>query len=76
MKWSNRNQCNTFNIYLFDLYTVFGFQLSATVRLPSGSDYSLELDLAHSVVPTQTVFKALISKVSDSFSPFSHSCNV
>jgi suppressor of G2 allele of SKP1 len=37
--------------------------LSCSIRLPSGSDYSLELDLAHSVVPDQTQIKILGSRV-------------
>ncbi|XP_071847163.1 protein SGT1 homolog [Apostichopus japonicus] len=36
---------------------------SATIKLPTGSDYSLELDLAHPVVPTHCVTRILSSKV-------------
>lgn len=37
--------------------------LSATIKLKSGSDYSLELDLAHPVVPSQCTTKILSTKV-------------
>ncbi|XP_045205116.2 protein SGT1 homolog [Mercenaria mercenaria] len=37
--------------------------LSATIKLPSGSDYSLELDLSHPIVPAQSVIKVLKSKI-------------
>ncbi|CAC5362465.1 SUGT1 [Mytilus coruscus] len=37
--------------------------LSCTVKLPSGNDYSLELDLAHSVIPDKTLTKVLSSKI-------------
>ncbi|XP_067012404.1 protein SGT1 homolog isoform X2 [Anabrus simplex] len=37
--------------------------LSLTAKLPSGSDYSLELDLAHPVVPAQCSYKVLPSKI-------------
>ena len=34
--------------------------LSVTAALPSGSEYSLELDLAHPVVPAQSGYKVLL----------------
>ncbi|CAG2216449.1 SGT1 [Mytilus edulis] len=37
--------------------------LSCTVKLPSGNDYSLELDLAHNVIPDKTLTKVLSSKI-------------
>ncbi|XP_072171267.1 protein SGT1 homolog [Diadema setosum] len=37
--------------------------LSATVKLPSGSEYSLELDLAHPIVPEKSSTKVLGSKI-------------
>lgn len=37
--------------------------LSATIKLPSGSDYSLELDLSHPIVPAQSVIKILKTKI-------------
>lgn len=37
--------------------------LSATLKLPTGSDYSLELDLSHSIIPEKSVTKVLTSKV-------------
>ncbi|KAL4230582.1 Suppressor of G2 allele of SKP1 [Mactra antiquata] len=37
--------------------------LSATVKLPTGSDYSLELELSHPIVPEQSVTKLLKSKI-------------
>lgn len=37
--------------------------LSCTVALPSGSDYSVELDLAHPVSPAQSQIKILSSRV-------------
>ena len=35
--------------------------LSVTAALPSGSEYSLELDLAHPVVPAQSGYKVLLT---------------
>ena len=37
--------------------------LSVTAPLPTGSEYSLELDLAHPVVPAQSGYKVLLSPV-------------
>ncbi|KAL9973430.1 hypothetical protein ACROYT_G019890 [Oculina patagonica] len=37
--------------------------LSATVKLPSGSDFSLELDLAHSIVPAQCKTRVMSTKI-------------
>lgn len=37
--------------------------LSVSAKLPSGSDYSLELDLAHAVVPEQCTHKTIPSKI-------------
>lgn len=37
--------------------------LSVSAKLPSGSDYSLELDLAHTIVPEQCSHKVLPSKI-------------
>ncbi|XP_070553915.1 protein SGT1 homolog [Ptychodera flava] len=37
--------------------------VSVTVKLPSDSDYNLELDLAHSIVPDKSVTKVLGSKI-------------
>lgn len=38
-------------------------QLSVSAKLPSGNDYSLELDLAHAVVPDQCTHKVVPSKI-------------
>jgi len=38
-------------------------KLSLTIRLPTSSDYSLELDLARAVVPEQSQVKILSSRV-------------
>ncbi|XP_032237482.1 protein SGT1 homolog [Nematostella vectensis] len=47
-----------------DVYIEYGDQhLSVTVRLPSGNDYSLELDLAHPVSPSQCKTKILSTKI-------------
>lgn len=37
--------------------------MSTTVKLPSGSDFSLELDLAHAIVPAQCKTKIMTTKV-------------
>merc|ERR1712181_163507 len=37
--------------------------LSVTAPLPTGSEYSLELDLAHPVVPAQSGYKVLSTKI-------------
>ncbi|XP_011674642.1 protein SGT1 homolog isoform X1 [Strongylocentrotus purpuratus] len=37
--------------------------LSATVKQPTGSDYSLELDLAHPIVPEKSTTRILNSKI-------------
>lgn len=37
--------------------------LSATIKLPSGSDYSLELDLSHPINPAQSITKFYKSKI-------------
>jgi len=37
--------------------------LSVTAKLASGSEYSLELDLAHPVVPNQSTYKVLSTKL-------------
>ncbi|KAK3099651.1 hypothetical protein FSP39_007529 [Pinctada imbricata] len=37
--------------------------LSATVKLPTGSDYSLELDLAHQIQPEKSSFKVMSTKI-------------
>ncbi|KAM7436220.1 Suppressor of G2 allele of SKP1 [Porites harrisoni] len=37
--------------------------LSTTVKLPSGSDFSLELDLAHAIVPAQCKTKIMTTKI-------------
>lgn len=37
--------------------------LSVSAKLPSGNDYSLELDLAHEVVPEQCTHKIVPSKI-------------
>ncbi|KAJ7356195.1 Suppressor of G2 allele of SKP1 [Desmophyllum pertusum] len=42
--------------------------LSATVKLPSGSDFSLELDLAHSIVPAQCKTRIMSTKKKQKFS--------
>lgn len=39
------------------------FQLSVSTKLPSGNDYSLELDLAHLIIPEQCSHKILPSKI-------------
>ncbi|NWV24096.1 SGT1 protein, partial [Origma solitaria] len=38
-------------------------KMNASVRLPSGEDFSLKLDLLHSIVPEQSTFKVLSTKV-------------
>ena len=38
-------------------------KVSATIKLPSGSDYSLELDLAHSINVARCRYKVLKTKV-------------
>ena len=45
---------------------VFDFQLSVTVKLPSGSEFSLELDLAHAIVPAQCKTRIMSTKVKTS----------
>lgn len=42
---------------------LFIFQLSVSAKLPTGNEYTLELDLAHSIVPEQCSYKALASKI-------------
>ncbi|KAI1241834.1 hypothetical protein IHE44_0005336 [Lamprotornis superbus] len=37
--------------------------MNASVRLPSGEDFNLKLDLLHSIVPEQSTFKVLSTKV-------------
>jgi len=37
--------------------------LSVSAKLPSGSDYSLELDLAHDIVPAQSLTRVLSTKI-------------
>lgn len=37
--------------------------LSCSAKLPSGSDYSLELDLAHEIVPAQSSYSVLGTKI-------------
>ncbi|XP_008213870.1 protein SGT1 homolog isoform X2 [Nasonia vitripennis] len=37
--------------------------LSVSAKLPTASDYSLELDLAHHVVPDQCLYKVMPSKI-------------
>lgn len=37
--------------------------LSVSAKLPSGKDYSLELDLAHTIVPEQCLHKVVPSKI-------------
>lgn len=41
----------------------FIFQLSVSIKLPSGNDYSLELDLAHPIIVGQCSHKILPSKI-------------
>ncbi|KFP24420.1 Suppressor of G2 allele of SKP1, partial [Colius striatus] len=38
-------------------------EMNASVRLPSGEDYDLKLALLHSIVPEQSTFKVLSTKV-------------
>ncbi|KAK2506941.1 hypothetical protein MC885_020256 [Smutsia gigantea] len=38
-------------------------ELSALVKLPSGEDYSLKLRLLHPIIPEQSTFKVLSTKV-------------
>lgn len=38
--------------------------MSATIQLPSGDNYNLNLHLLHPVVPQQSSFKILTTKVS------------
>lgn len=37
--------------------------VSVTVKLPGGSDYSLELDLAHEIIPEKSVSKIMSTKI-------------
>ena len=37
--------------------------MSVSAKLPNGSDYSLEIDLAHHIVPDQSSHKVLASKI-------------
>ena len=37
--------------------------LSVTAKLPTGSEYSLELELAHPVLPLQSSYKVLSTKI-------------
>ena len=37
--------------------------LSVTAKLPSGSEYSLEIDLSHEIVPSKSTFKVLSTKL-------------
>jgi len=37
--------------------------LSASAKLPSGNEYSLELDLAYPIVPEQCSYRVLVSKI-------------
>uniref|UniRef100_A0A803V848 SGT1 homolog, MIS12 kinetochore complex assembly cochaperone n=1 Tax=Ficedula albicollis TaxID=59894 RepID=A0A803V848_FICAL len=37
-------------------------KMNASVRLPSGEDFNLKLDLLHSIVPEQSTFKVLSTK--------------
>ena len=37
--------------------------LSVTAKLPTGSEYSLELDLAHPVIPAQSGYKVMTTKI-------------
>jgi CS domain. len=46
------------------LLSIFpSFQLSVTVKLVNGNDYNLELDLAHSIQPSESSYKVLSTKV-------------
>ncbi|XP_064413798.1 protein SGT1 homolog [Latimeria chalumnae] len=38
-------------------------EMNASVKLPSGEDYRLDLNLLHSVVPEQSIFKVLSTKI-------------
>lgn len=38
--------------------------LSVTIKLDTGNDYSLEIDLAHPIVPSKSVCRVLGTKVS------------
>lgn len=38
-------------------------ELSALVKLPSGDDYSLKLRLLHPIIPEQSTFKVLSTKI-------------
>ena len=42
----------------------FSRQVSVSAPLPSGSEYSLELDLCHPINPAQSSFRVVPSKVS------------
>ena len=37
--------------------------LSVTAKLPTGSEYSLELDLSHPILPLQSSYKILSTKI-------------
>lgn len=37
--------------------------LSVTAKLPNGNDYSLELDLAHEINPSESSYKVLLTKI-------------
>ena len=43
--------------------TCYNFQLSVSVKMSSGSEYCLELDLAHTIVPAKSSYKVLRTKV-------------
>ena len=51
-----------YTVYL-GLIFYFFIQLSVCVKLEDGSDYMLSLDLAHEIVPSQSKFKVLTTKV-------------
>ncbi|KAJ7427279.1 Protein SGT1 like protein [Willisornis vidua] len=47
-----------------------GKEVSASVRLPSGENFNLKLDLLHSIVPEQSTFKVLSTKIWSTGSSF------
>ncbi|XP_006837738.1 PREDICTED: suppressor of G2 allele of SKP1 homolog [Chrysochloris asiatica] len=52
------------NVQKNDVYVEFSeTELSALVKLPSGEDYSLKLRLLHPVIPEQSTFKVLSTKI-------------
>jgi len=55
-----------FFLHFFSLpttITIATLQLSVTAKLPTGSDYSLELDLAQKIDPTGSIYNVMGTKI-------------